>query len=173
MKNIIKVVVAVLLGFAVGWSVHVPSHELAVGAVGDVNQTPRMWQQQVDMSTTTEASIANPVGSDVLITSIDYYYTGLGTMNSNAGGVASFQILFGTSTDSYIPGPASSYLLNTTVATSTPLSYQASSTPGVTSQSSNAGTFARTWSGSSRLNLYATATSSGATGYIVIRYLKL
>ncbi len=145
-----------------------------IGAVGDVNQTPRMWQQQLDLSTSTEATIVNPVGSNVLITSVDYYYSGVTTMNANAGGVDSFRVKISTSSDSYIVGLASSYVMDTTIATSSnTLQYEASTSPGITAAASNAGTFARTWSGSSRLNVFANATSSTVSGYVVIRYLKL
>lgn len=172
-KVIYGIVGLILLGGA-GWigtrlggvtNKYYPSTTVLGGAVGDTNQSPRMWQQAVSFASTTPISVTNP-GNDRLISSIEYYVTGVGNINFNATGVAVWQWQISTSTDIYTPA-STNYVLNSTVSTSTPFLFIASTTPGNTGSAQT-----RIWASGTNLNLLTNGTST-ATGLVIIHYRQL
>lgn len=184
MKNTKKIyiaiaiaIVAVISIFGLYYPVAVNTITNSFGAVGDTNSTSKIASCVLDTSTTTPTyattssattgCLYNADSKDRFITSVDYYITGLnGSVSSNIG-TTTWKM--GTSTDFYTPG--ASYVLNTSIATSSNLGtvqntlYVASTTPGL------GATFPyRIWNTGTNLNLLQNSTTSGATATIVVRY---
>lgn len=169
--NLTNILLVVLIVITVGLYFKSPivrnTIQQLAGAVGDVNTTQRMLQQQFSLSSTTAFSSLNSNG-DRIITEVDYYMGSTTAMNGTSNlGVATLNWTMSTSTDVY-NALSANYVLNTTVATSTSPAYLASTTPG------NATATTRVWTSGSYLNLVTNATSTTATpNYIVIKYLQL
>lgn len=184
MKNIyitVGIVFALVVGGLFGYVIHTQKTVVqSFGAVGDTNSTRKIASCVLDMSTTTPttatttgtACLTNTDSKDRIVTSVEYYLSGLGSMTGSAGtGVASTTWQLSTSSGLYVG--SANYLLNTTIATSTANGavggtlFIASSTPGSTA------TFPfRVWASGSNLNLFSNATSSaaGTVGTIVVSY---
>jgi hypothetical protein len=179
MKNSHKIILGVIVALSIVGAYFFPKSVsktvIQAGAVGDTNSTRRIAQTVLDLSTTTATTVNgactlyNGDSRDRIITSVDYYLASLTSFGNN-GGVASTTWKLATSTDIY-NAPAGSYVLNTTIATSTANGaignqlYIASSTPGSTA------TFPyRVWTAGSCLNLLQNSTST-ATGVITVGYI--
>ena len=180
MKNI-KFIIGAIIAIAIVGAYFFPKSThttvLQAGAAGDTNSTQRIAQTVLDLSTTTPTTVSgactlmNGDSRDRIIISIDYYLTSLTSFTSNGSGVASTTWVMSTSTGIYL-APAGSYVLNTTLATSTANGavsnqlYVGTTTPGATA------TFPyRVWTAGSCLNLVQNSTSTAAgtirVGYIV------
>ncbi len=176
MKNFLKNPTNILLVIAIVLSVGlyfkqytvVNNPTQTVMAVGDTAQTPKMIQTSMTLSTTTPVSTLNTDSQDRIITTVDYWLQGLTSTQIPSGvGVASLVFTMSTSTDIYTASSAN-YLLNTTVATSTPQLWVASSTPG--NANATTGGFVRVWKTGTYLNLFQNSTST-ATGQLRIGYI--
>lgn len=176
MKKTLAIIAGVVLLGAVVGAYFFPHSQyvLSVGTAGDTNSNRRIAEISMDMTTTTPASQTNNSSQDRIITSVEFYVSGLGSMTGSAGtGVASTTWQMSTSTDVYTAA-STNYVLNTTLATSTANGavggylFVASTTPGAT------GTFAnRIWKAGTNLNLFSNATSSANTmaGVMVVNYV--
>jgi hypothetical protein len=169
MKNIyiaVGIVFALVVGVLVGYTIHpttTPANHIA-GAVADTNSSQRIASCVLDMSTTTPTTATttgtscmfNGDSKDRIITSIDYYISNLGSATT---AVASTTWQMGTSTGIYTPG--ASYVLNTTIATTTGngaiggVLFVSTTTPG------NTGTYSyRVWNAGTYLNLLQNSVST-------------
>lgn len=174
MKN--KIILGAVLVLAIVGAYFFPKQlsKVSVGAVGDTNSTQRIASCVLDMSTTTPTTatttgtgcLYNGDSKDRVITSVEYYLSGLGAMIGSTGGVATTTWLLGTSTDVYNVPAVGSRLLNTTIATSTANGavsgtlFVASTTPGASATFPN-----RVWPSGTYLNLQQNATT-GANSII-------
>jgi hypothetical protein len=159
-----------------------PANVFKSGSVGDINSSPRMVQVSLDLSTTTPttptslatSTMYNGDGRDRIITSVEFFVTNIGSSSSNGTGNVVWNWKLSTSSGMYVAS-SGNYLLNTTVATATPiLATGASSTPGIVGSAST-NDYARVWAAGSYLNLYINGTSTGAvtggeTGWLVVNY---
>lgn len=174
-KNIITAVAGLIVGVLLGLLVNGNRQDIKVEAVGDKNLSPKFYQVQVDTATNSTyisadnryqwASVTNSYGSDRFITSIDYVFTGLTTTATSTNAL---NVVIATSSSASAGlGTNTNYLFNSSIATSTPTNYVASTTPGLTGTNLN-----RLWKNGEAINIEANATTS-SPGYFVIRYLQL
>lgn len=166
----IAVVCLALGGFA-GYSL-APTQTQTFQAAGDTASSAKIAQVVLDLSTTTPTTVGgacklyNADARDRIINAITFDLAGLGTMTGATGaGVATLNWIAGTSTAANIYTVTGNNVLNTTVATSSPYLYVASTTPGLTGTAVN-----RLWLSGTCLNLFTNATSSTATGNIRVDY---
>lgn len=162
-KTAIVAIVSLLIGGFVGYELHGTSSQSIATAPGDTYSTSKIAQIVLDLSTTTAGSQYNGDSRDRIISSVDYYAAGLTTAKSNATGLSSLSWTLSTSTDVYLAA-STNYLLNTTIATTSPQLYVASSTPGGTGS-----VFVRVWQAGTYLNLFQNGTST-ANATLVVRY---
>lgn len=173
---------AVILGAVVGGYYYPKSTEttfIQAGAVSDTQATPKMQQIQCDPATTTYisgdnkyqyCSLTNNSATDRTIQSVDYFWTAAnGTVStSTTSRFGTFVATTTAASSGY--GSNTNWLLNQTVATSTPAVYNASSTPGIVTSDSTKD-FVRIWSAGSVLVYEGTATTSGSL-WLKVTYLQ-
>lgn len=162
---IVSVAIALVVGVALGYALTHTEAQVPTTAVGDSYSTAKIAQQSLNLATSTAASLYNGDGKDRIISSVDYYAANLGTFGSNVpANVSALSWLMSTSTDIYTAA-STNYILNTTVATTSPQLYVATTTPGLTGS-----VFTRVWAAGTYLNLFQNATSSTASATVVVRY---
>lgn len=176
--NITNVLLVVLIVLTVGMytkktSTYVTNQTVA-GAVGDTQSTPKMYQVQLDTATAGNyisadnryqyASVVNGNSGDRIIESIEYVFTGSTAVSTSTA----LQNLIVATSSSATAGFAgnTNYVLNTSIATTTPTLYIASTTPGLTGTNYN-----RTWTAGTYLSIQSNATTT-ALGYFKINYLQ-
>jgi len=169
MKNITNILIVVVAALIIGLYfkqtiVNHYSSQVVGAAVGDVNQTPRMWQQTISLATTTPLSLTNSSGGERLITSVELYIASSSQTLSNATGLANLVFTMSTSTDAFTAA-SSNYVLNTTIATSSGPVYVATSTPGNAAVVST-----RIWGNGTNLNLFQNGTSTSSGVVVIIHY---
>lgn len=166
--------------------------QISVGAIGDVNTSARIAQCSLDMSTTSPTlatstgatgCLFNGDGRDRIISSVEFYAAGLGTMvNGTIGATGTSTLVISTSTTAFYPNSANSVLsmgLATTTngTTALPTLYFATTSPGIVGVGTTVSygapiinSFARIWATGTYLASYMNATSSAGTGTVVIKY---
>ena len=164
---IIGAIVLLAVGGFIGYSVHAPAVQQAAG---DTSSTAKIAQVVLDLSTTTPTTVGgacklyNSDARDRVIDSVSYYLSGLAAMNgTTANGIAVWTWSVATGTSAY--ANVGNSVLNTTVATSSPYLYVASTTPGLTTTVAN-----RLWKTGTCLNVITNGTSTAATGIIRVDY---
>lgn len=180
-KILISVIVSLVVGLLVGYFLAPRTANTPFRAVGDTNSTQRIASCVLDMSTTTPTTatttgvgcLYNGDSKDRIVTNVEFYLSGLGSMIGATGGVASTTWQLGTSTNVYTVPAAGSQLLNTTIATSSANGavggrlYVSSTTPGNTAVFVN-----RVWDTGTNLNLFTNATTgaNSIVGTIKVDY---
>lgn len=147
--------------------------EVLGSTVGTTSSTEKIYTVSVDLSTTTPTTIGgacklyNSDSFDRIITQVKYYFSGVGTFGFNATGVSSLQLNMGTSTGVYLAS-GNKVLSAAVVATSSPVVYTATTSPGTTSLVPAD----RVWASGTCLNLTTNATSSTAVGTIGVEVMN-
>lgn len=168
------IVVAIVIAC---FSLYIATHEQKVviagaSAVGTTNSAPKSNQIVANGNTGTYvvanngytyASLTNSDSQDRVITSIDYFYQGLGQNSSTT--IAALTLQAATSSDSTTLNSNTNYVLSTQIATSTSVLYTGSSTPGTTTTNAN-----RIWLAGSNLNFISNGTTS-ANVIIRVNYI--
>jgi len=174
-NNIITAVAGLIVGIVIGLLVNGNRQDITVRAVGDKNLSPKFYQVQVDTATASTYisgdnryqwhAVTNNYGTDRIVTSIEYIFTALTTTSTSTNALN--VVIATTSSASAGIGTNTNYLLNTSIATSTPTLYISSSTPGQTATNLN-----RLWKNGETIAIEANATTS-SPGYFVIHYRQL
>lgn len=147
--------------------------EVLGSAAGTTNSTQKIASVSADFSTTTPTTIGgacklyNTDSFDRIISSIEWYISGVGTFGFNATGVATLQLNAATSTGIY-NASGNKVLSAAVVATSSPVVYTATTSPGTTSLVPAD----RVWASGTCLNVTQNATSSTAVGTIKVDYFN-
>ncbi len=181
MKNI-KIIGLIVLVAAIAGAYMYPKYaqnvtQVVAGAVGDTQQTPKMYQivangngsyqsGAVNVGVYTLATMPNNDTNDRTITSIDAFYTGLGAVSTSS--VANFAVSAATSTDTTTLNSNTNLIYGALVATSSPVAYEGSTTPGLSSVAGKA--YIRIWKAGTNLNFVSTATTS-ATVIFKVNYI--
>lgn len=164
-------VVCLALGGYFGYVLAPNADTQTFQAVGDTNTTLKQAQVVIDLSTTTPTTVGgacklyNGDARDRIITGVTYELSALNSFSLNGTGLVNLTFLLGTSTG--ISTVVGNTVLNTSVATTTPDLYVASTTPGNTGSA-----FIRRWASGTCLNLFANGTSTAATGIFSVQYLQ-
>lgn len=165
--------IAAALAISGAYYYPVSTPNFSVGAVGDTQSTPKISQVVGNCSSASYvsgtgvtgqylvATLPNGDANDRTIIGIDAFYSGLGQTSTTTGG-SLINVAGATSSNATSLGGNTNYAYLGTVATSTGIAYEASSTPGL---STNA--FVRVWKAGSNLNLVANATTSASCWYRV------
>lgn len=169
---LVGAIVLFLIGGFVGYSLHAPEVQ-TFQAVGDTASSAKIAQVTLDLSTTTPSTVGgacklyNSDSRDRIINAITFDLNGVTTLYGASGGIATWNWLMATSTATDIYTAAGNRVLNTTVATSSPYVYVASTTPGTTGTPQF-----RIWGAGTCLNLFLNGTSTAVTGNIRVDYTQ-
>lgn len=167
---IIGAVVAVLVGFALGWVLHTQGNLVSAISTSGVNNNLPTQSSTVFSPTTsngTSTSILNSGGSDRAITSVVAYCSNIGTsQNFLVGNTAPTLVSNGwtllvatTSVANQGLQANANYIANTFVATTTSTYFTATSTEGVIAYAN------RIWPTGSYLTFNSNATNTATCTY--------
>lgn len=179
-KNNFIVIVGVIVGLIVGYTTHgtTPAQVkyVNVGAIGDTQATPKIAQIQGNAATGAYSSadnaylfatVNNSNSADRTIISIDTFYSGLNAKTSTTSPTASnFLVRAATSTDTTTLGGNTNLVYQSSVATSSAVYYEASSTPGMATANLN-----RIWPAGTSINFVSAATTS-ANVWLRVSYIQ-
>lgn len=138
-KIIIGIVIAVLVGTVLGYTL---SHKVSLGTIspaGTTNTSGKYYSQTFSLATAsaTTTSILNASGFDLAVRAVDVMCQGMGSSKTayTGAGLANLIIKIATSSTNAITKDVAdvntNYLANITIGTTTLDSYQASSTEGI------------------------------------------
>jgi len=161
---VVSLAIGVVGGHSFWPSVQVLPVAVGTSAEGTTGSTPRMSQIVANANDSTSyvssenkyqvASLYNADSQDRIVESVSYFYDALATVSTST---AAMTLQAATSSSATTLGSNTNYVLSTTVATSTPVLYVASTTPGLTGTNAN-----RIWKAGSYLNFFSNATTSSS-----------
>ncbi len=172
-KTLIAVIagICLVLGGWAGFSLAPSAEQQTFQAAGDTASSAKIAQVVGDFSTTTPTTVGgacklyNSDARDRIINAVTFDLNGVTTLYGATGGIATWNWKLATSTAADVYTAAGNNVLNTTVATSSPFVYVASTTPGVTGTPQF-----RIWASGTCLNLFLNGTSTAVTGNIRVDY---